>query len=72
MGVDVKYVAGRADDGSRAMPDYTVANATLNYGLNDRTDLYLRVENLFDKEYQTSAGYATSDRALYFGVRASF
>ena len=74
MGADVKYVAGRADDGypSRAMPDYTVANATLNYGLNDSADLYLRVENLFDKEYQTSAGYATSDRALYFGVRASF
>ena len=74
LGFEVNHVAGRADDGfpSRAMPDYTVANATLNYGLNDRTDLYLRVENLFDKEYQTSAGYATSDRALYFGVRASF
>jgi len=74
MGLDVKYVAGRADDGfdPQTMPDYTVANATLNYGLNDSTDLYLRVENLFDKEYQTSAGYATSDRALYFGVRASF
>ena len=32
----------------------------------------MRVENLFDKEYQTSGGYGTSDRALYFGVRASF
>ncbi len=74
MGVSVNHVAGRANDGfpSRAMPDYTVANATLNYEINDNAEAYLRVENLFDKEYQTSAGYATSDRAIYFGVRASF
>lgn len=72
--LSANYVAGRASDGAplRAMPDYTVANATLNYNLNDNSELYLRVENLFDKEYQTSGGYGTSDRALYFGVRASF
>jgi vitamin B12 transporter len=74
IGLSAQHVAGRADDGDplRAMPDYTVANATLNYSLSDTSELYMRVENLFDKEYQMSGGYGTSDRALYFGVRASF
>ncbi|WP_298676276.1 TonB-dependent siderophore receptor [uncultured Lentibacter sp.] len=72
--VNLTHVAGRADDGfpARAMDDYTVAHATLSRAVSETTELYLRVENLFDKEYQTSAGYGTSDRALYFGVRASF
>ncbi|WP_354689690.1 TonB-dependent receptor [Lentibacter algarum] len=74
MGLNVNHAASRADDGypSRAMEDYTVANATLNYVVSDNTELYLRVDNLFNEEYQTSGGYGTSDRALYFGVRASF
>ena len=74
IGLQANRIAGRANDGfpSRAMPDYSVANATLNYAVSDTSEIYLRVENLFDKEYQTSAGYGTSDRAIYFGVRASF
>ncbi|TMM54103.1 TonB-dependent receptor plug domain-containing protein [Sulfitobacter sabulilitoris] len=70
----LNHIAGRADEGFPAMPqaDYTVVNATIGYAITDQTDAYLRIENLFDEEYQTSAGYGTSDRAVYFGVRASF
>ena len=32
----------------------------------------MRIENLFDADYETVPGYETSDRAAYFGVRASF
>lgn len=52
--------------------DYTVANATLTYAVTDAADAYLRVENLFDEEYQQVAGYGTSDRAVYLGLRARF
>ena len=74
MEFNVNHVASRADDGypSRVMGDYTVANATLTYTVSESSELYLRVDNLFNEEYQTSGGYGTSDRALYFGVRASF
>ena len=34
--------------------------------------LFGRIENLWDEDYQTAAGYATSGRAVYFGARARF
>jgi vitamin B12 transporter len=52
--------------------DYTVADATFTYGLTDEMEAYLRVENLFDEEYQLVNGYGTSDRAYYLGLRARF
>lgn len=71
--VTVKHVAGRLNDFATAtMPDYTVVNADMDYDLGQGRSAYLRVENLFDKDYQTSAGYAASGRAVYAGFRASF
>ncbi|WP_343079440.1 TonB-dependent receptor plug domain-containing protein [Ostreiculturibacter nitratireducens] len=55
-----------------SLPDYTVANATFTYDLGQETEAYLRVENLFDEEYQLVPGYGTSDRAFYAGLRKSF
>ncbi|AMY69421.1 TonB-dependent receptor plug domain-containing protein [Frigidibacter mobilis] len=55
-----------------ALADYTVANATVTYDFGTETQAYLRVENLFDEEYQLREGYGTSDRALYVGLRRSF
>lgn len=72
-GVAVKSVAGRLDDfAAFEMPDYTVVNAEASYAVTDQAEAYLRVENLFDADYQSSNGYATSDRALYVGLRARF
>ena len=70
-GFTVQHVSGLRDT-SAALDDYTVANMNLRYALSDRAELYLRVENLFDEDYQVVKGYGTSDRAAYFGVRASF
>lgn len=72
--LDLTHVADRANDGfpSRAMEDYTLVNAAFAYEISDTTEAYLRIENLTDKEYQTVAGYGTSDRAAFFGIRASF
>ncbi len=52
--------------------DYVVVNMAAAYDVSDGVEAYLRVDNLFDREYQTIAGYGTSDRAAYFGLRASF
>ncbi|WP_226627215.1 TonB-dependent receptor plug domain-containing protein [Alloyangia pacifica] len=70
-GLTVQHVAG-LEDVSESLDDYTVANMNLRYALSDQAELYLRVENLFDEDYQVVTGYGTSDRAAYFGVRASF
>ena len=54
------------------MPDYTVANLALTYDINDRTAAYLRVENLFDEDYQTVRNYGQPGRQVFLGVQAKF
>ncbi len=80
LGVDAQYVGSRTD--TKYNPDftsvdvetgkYTVVNMTANYKLNADLEVYGKVENLTDEEYQTVYGYATSPRAFYAGVRAKF
>lgn len=55
-----------------AVDDYTVVNAQVSYAFNNGFEAYLRVENLFDEQYEVVPSYQTSDRAAYFGVRARF
>ncbi|WIF32987.1 TonB-dependent receptor plug domain-containing protein [Lentibacter algarum] len=80
-GLGVKYLADRFDKDddpsaqnyvSTAMPDFKSVNAHVSYQFNDSTQAYLRVENLFGSDDEMVDSYGTSDRALYFGVRASF
>jgi len=73
-GLGVNYVADRfdRDNGSKPMPDFKTVNAHVSYQFNDSTQAYLRVENLFDEDYEAVNGFNTSDRAIFFGVRASF
>uniref|UniRef100_UPI003F6B6932 TonB-dependent receptor domain-containing protein n=1 Tax=Lentibacter sp. TaxID=2024994 RepID=UPI003F6B6932 len=73
-GLGINYVAGRIDrdDATTEMPNYRTVNANLSYNFNETTSAYLRVENLFDEDYETAGSYGTSGRAAYFGIRASF
>lgn len=66
--VSLRHVAGQ----SGGLADYTVVNAALDFDLGSNTSAWLRVDNLFDRNYQTVAGYATSGRALYVGLRKAF
>lgn len=56
----------------QVLPDYTVFNATVTYEVSDNAEAFLRIENLFDAQYQLREGYGTSDRAFYVGLRATF
>ena len=70
----VTHVAGRPDSTSpaQAMPDYTVVDLSFEYDLSSDVSASLALHNLFDEQYQTVAGFGTSGRAIFFGVRASF
>ena len=52
--------------------DYTLVGAGLSYAVTDAATAYIRVENLFDEDYETAGGFNTSGRAAYAGLRASF
>jgi vitamin B12 transporter len=72
-GASVKHVADRLNDfASAPMPDYTVVGVDASYQVSDTAEAYLRIENLFDEDYQTSEGYGTSGRAAFVGLRATF
>ena len=62
----------RTDFSTGPVPDYTVVNMNLRYALTDRSDLTLRVDNVFNTQYQQVAGYGTSDRAFYVGLASRF
>ncbi len=72
--VSLTHVANRANDTfpAQAMRDYTVVNTSFTYAITDHADAYLMIENLFDEQYQTAAGYGTSDRAFFVGFRATY
>lgn len=74
MGVTVQHVADRPVDGfpARKMEDFTLVNLSMSYDIAPQTEAYLRVENLTDEKYQTTADYNASGRAAFFGIRASF
>lgn len=68
LAVTALYEADRAG----GLDDYGVVNTTVSYGFAEGAEAYVRIENLFDTEYQTVPGYGQSDRAAFFGIRASF
>jgi vitamin B12 transporter len=42
------------------------------YRLSDSSELYFRIENLLDEEYQQVFGYGTPERSGFIGLRANF
>jgi vitamin B12 transporter len=58
--------------GVSPMPDYTVANLSLSYDVTDKAEAYLRVENIFDRKYETIRNYAQPGRSVYVGLQAKF
>ena len=52
--------------------DYTLVGLGVSYDVTDATELYLRVENLFDEDYETAGGFNQPGRAVFVGARAEF
>ncbi|MBL4837592.1 MAG: TonB-dependent receptor, partial [Kordiimonadaceae bacterium] len=60
------------DTGVSTVDDWTTVDLRISYQLVENVELYGRINNLFDADYQVITGYATPGIASYFGVRASF
>lgn len=71
FGIGIRRVSGMTDR-DLPMPSYTIVDASTEYDLTDQTTGYLRIENLFNEDYQVLRGYGTTGRAVYAGIRASF
>ncbi len=70
----IRYVgeAFNNDANTVVMDDYTLVDLRASWRLNDTVELYGRVENLFDEDYETARGYGTPGQGAFVGVRARF
>lgn len=59
-------------DNNVRLDNYTVHNASINFAVTPYLDLYSRVENAKDSEYQEVRNYNVAGAAAYFGFRYTF
>jgi vitamin B12 transporter len=72
--VAVHYAGDRYDDAANLnrLKGYVLWDVRTSYPLTDRLEAYARVENLFDKRYETVLNYGQLGRTAYAGLRARF
>ena len=69
LGTDLRVTGSRTDiPGNPRLAAYALANLTARYALTPELALTARVDNLFDKQYQTAFGYNQSGRAAFVGI----
>ncbi|MBL4602041.1 MAG: TonB-dependent receptor, partial [Emcibacteraceae bacterium] len=71
FGLSVTYTADTEDFGA-SLDSWTRFDFRAAYKINDTIEIYGRVDNLFNTEYQQVFGYGTPDRSGYIGARAKF
>ncbi|MEQ1509038.1 MAG: TonB-dependent receptor [Sphingopyxis sp.] len=74
LGADLRYVGASFDNRSNSvrLDGYALVSLRGSVTVSDAIELYGRVENLFDADYQSVAGYGTYGRTLSVGARARF
>jgi vitamin B12 transporter len=75
----VRYVSASADSDFNVFPaarvtlsDYTLVDLRLAWPVTESMKIAARVENLFDRQYQTVLDYGTTGRAGYLSVSYRF
>jgi len=79
FGVNLRYVGKRTDQQwvgwvarDVVLDNYTVVNLNYNHRIGENLNLSLQARNIFDEEYETSAGYSTEGRSVYGTVEYRF
>lgn len=69
LGAEVTGAYDRLDSPGVILDDYTVARIFGSYEINDRLEIYGRLENVFDLEYETTQGYEAAGFGAFAGLR---
>ncbi|RPF70691.1 TonB-dependent receptor plug domain-containing protein [Aurantiacibacter spongiae] len=71
LGADLRIVTASFDDAANTvrLDGYETLALRAALGLTERVQVFGRVENVWDEDYQTAAGYATQGRAVHVGAR---
>lgn len=71
LGATLVVVGDSFDNASntRRLDGYIVADIRASYGVTDNLEIFGRIENLFDEEYETVFLYGQPGRAVFGGLR---
>jgi vitamin B12 transporter len=72
VGLTVLASGDREDFGGVVLPAYVLANLTGQINISENWRLNARVENLFDKTYETASGFTMQERSGFVEVRYSW
>jgi len=73
-GVAVRYVGEtfNNDTNTVKVDAYTLVDLRASYPINDTLEVYGRIENAFDEDYQTVLNYGAPGQGVFGGVRVRF
>ncbi|HGO5853443.1 TPA: TonB-dependent receptor plug domain-containing protein [Mannheimia haemolytica] len=54
------------------MPSYTLVNLGADYQVHNNVNVYVNLNNVFNKKYEHYIGYGTPERNVYVGLKGSF
>jgi vitamin B12 transporter len=74
LNLGLVYVGTRYSDAdnNNKMKDYLLVNLAGSYDITKNLQVFGRVDNLFDRQYEEVAGYGTPGIGAYGGVKVSF
>ena len=72
VGAGVRWVADRVDVGAVDLPDYATVRVHAAWQATPRLRAHVRVENLFDREYEEIAGYPALGIGAFGGLTLEF
>lgn len=70
----IRYVGDAFDNAANTyvLRSYTLLDLRASWPVTDQVDVYGRIENALDEEYETTRNYGVVGRGAYVGVRARF
>ena len=68
--VDERYDYGWPDD--KKLPSYTLLNIAASYEVSEALQLYGKIDNLLDEDYEEVSGYETHGIMPYIGLKYRF
>lgn len=71
INANAQHNGTQTDFGDVTLDAFTLVNVNANFNATDKLDLYLRLDNLFDEDYQEVSGYQTLGFGASLGLRYS-
>ncbi|MCK9336325.1 MAG: TonB-dependent receptor [Arcobacteraceae bacterium] len=78
LGINAKHIGKRVEytwgthNISEQTGKYTLIDTVVNYDITKNLKTYLKIDNITDRRYQETAGYATYGRVYKVGLNAKF